>query len=342
MAQTRSQRARRRQALASPAQSLQSLAQLDAARGHSFGRFDSPNGDDYGDGDSRHDRSSGPASRGASPAAAPQGTENDGSGDGSGDDHSDDNRRANAHRRQRAPDRRKKIRARVSINGTQFELGRSHEPDAAIERVVRHSDVILETWDTFPTHATRADFVRAIADPLFVPRLPQSSKYKGVCFVRRRNLWRAMITVRKANYFLGDFKTETKARNAFDTVFARLHGDADVIEAVEAIDNREDMRLFLRRLLDPEYPQYCGARKIISKSKGSGVSWFAAAQLWRARFFINKDAIHLGVFAEHDEALEVVARAKANRSLIQEKWNSFSSRSERWEFVRHVATAQKI
>lgn len=43
-----------------------------------------------------------------------------------------------------------------------------------------------------------------------------SSKFKGVCFAKKRNKWQASIRVKNKEKFLGYFKTEIEAAKAYD------------------------------------------------------------------------------------------------------------------------------
>jgi len=53
----------------------------------------------------------------------------------------------------------------------------------------------------------------------------QSSKYKGVSFDKKRNLFRAFIYRNKKQYYLGSFKNETDAAKAYDKKAKELFGE---------------------------------------------------------------------------------------------------------------------
>jgi hypothetical protein len=49
-----------------------------------------------------------------------------------------------------------------------------------------------------------------------LPRKNKSSKYKGVTFYKKRNLWRAVICTNGRSIQLGEFKSELEAAKAYD------------------------------------------------------------------------------------------------------------------------------
>jgi len=57
------------------------------------------------------------------------------------------------------------------------------------------------------------------------PRLGSSSKYKGVCFVNPRKLWKATIGMNGKSYFLGEFTCETEAAICYDKKAKELFGE---------------------------------------------------------------------------------------------------------------------
>ncbi len=57
------------------------------------------------------------------------------------------------------------------------------------------------------------------------PRRRKSSKYKGVSFRKRRNCWRACISVSGRIIQLGEFKSERQAAKAYDTAARKYFGE---------------------------------------------------------------------------------------------------------------------
>ncbi len=62
-------------------------------------------------------------------------------------------------------------------------------------------------------------------------------QYKGVSCIKRK-YWQAAITYNYKKYFLGRFKTETEARDAYELVAKKLHGQDTVDENYTAKDLR--------------------------------------------------------------------------------------------------------
>lgn len=52
-----------------------------------------------------------------------------------------------------------------------------------------------------------------------------SSKYKGVCWDKKHNSWKAQIKTNKKNKYLGLFKTEKEAAKAYNTEAFKLFGE---------------------------------------------------------------------------------------------------------------------
>lgn len=52
-----------------------------------------------------------------------------------------------------------------------------------------------------------------------------SSKYKGVCWAKEENKWKAQIGFDKVNYHIGYFKSEEEAAKAYDKKAKELFGE---------------------------------------------------------------------------------------------------------------------
>jgi hypothetical protein len=52
-----------------------------------------------------------------------------------------------------------------------------------------------------------------------------TSKYKGVCFEKRTQKWYAQISFGGKNNYLGRFKNEEDAKNAYDVASIKIHGE---------------------------------------------------------------------------------------------------------------------
>ena len=58
-----------------------------------------------------------------------------------------------------------------------------------------------------------------------ITRPNKGSKYKGVTFDKKRNLFKAEIQHNKKKYFLGRFKSQIKAAQAYDKKARELFGE---------------------------------------------------------------------------------------------------------------------
>jgi len=72
-----------------------------------------------------------------------------------------------------------------------------------------------------------------------------SSKYKGVTFITKSNLWRARVEKEGVSHFLGDFRDEDLAAVAYNEKAKELFGDLAYMNPVE---NFEERRLELENL----------------------------------------------------------------------------------------------
>ncbi len=107
----------------------------------------------------------------------------------------------------------KKWHAYVRHNGKQVNLGRAFDTEIAAAKAV-------DVWLRENGRAAEANYDDSGS---FVPRKPtQSSKYHGVSWDKRANLWEARIKVAGKNENLGYFDDEAEAARAFDTRAAEL------------------------------------------------------------------------------------------------------------------------
>ena len=57
------------------------------------------------------------------------------------------------------------------------------------------------------------------------PQLGTSSKFKGVCWMKKVNKWQVSIRYNKVKLHLGLYSNEIKAAKAYDGVAKELHGE---------------------------------------------------------------------------------------------------------------------
>lgn len=74
-----------------------------------------------------------------------------------------------------------------------------------------------------------------------------SSKYKGVCFAKYANKWRAGITNKGINYHLGYFEREEDARDAYRKAAIQIHGEFAKFE----LDEHEILPTFNKPTMAP-------------------------------------------------------------------------------------------
>lgn len=67
------------------------------------------------------------------------------------------------------------------------------------------------------------------------PRKKGSSKYKGVCWCKRRSRWQAEITIRGYCKYLGHYKVEQDAALAYNKAAKRFHGKFAYLNTVDKI-----------------------------------------------------------------------------------------------------------
>jgi hypothetical protein len=149
-----------------------------------------------------------------------------------------------------------------------------------------------------------------------------TSKYKGVCWDRRRGLWVAQIVKDQQHHALGRFDTEIEAAWAYDEAALELFG-ADYAwfnfpggkprEAGEyaPTDERElEMPVFEMR-----------------KSKYIGVSWEKYSRKWLVMFTANGKQKNLGLFEDEVEAAKA-HDAAAREARGEWAWVNFPTEQE--------------
>jgi hypothetical protein len=57
------------------------------------------------------------------------------------------------------------------------------------------------------------------------PQINKSSRYKGVCWLKDRKVWRAMIRTPDKRLYLGSFAIEEEAARAYDDAARHWHGE---------------------------------------------------------------------------------------------------------------------
>jgi len=62
-----------------------------------------------------------------------------------------------------------------------------------------------------------------------------TSQYRGVCWMRKNNLWRAQVMVNRQNVFLGEYATELEAAIAYDRAALEVFGPNAVFNFPEEV-----------------------------------------------------------------------------------------------------------
>lgn len=119
--------------------------------------------------------------------------------------------------------------------------------------------------------------IQAIYDDEEIPiyRRVKLHKHKGVSYSERDKLWLSSITRNKRTYFLGCFKSEIDAANAYK-------------KASELFENGEEIPV----------------KKKNKTSKYIGVSYNKMNRNWNARIKINGKTKHLGCFNSEEDAYQ--------------------------------------
>jgi hypothetical protein len=70
------------------------------------------------------------------------------------------------------------------------------------------------------------------------PGMRGTSPFKGVCWCRRKRFWRAQITIRKRQKFLGHFATDREAAAAYDVAAREAFGEFAYLNGVDVEQER--------------------------------------------------------------------------------------------------------
>lgn len=103
--------------------------------------------------------------------------------------------------------------------------------------------------------------------------LPSTSDYVGVSYKKQSNAWVASIHIDGKTLYIGTFKEEVDAANAYE-------------KALHAVNNGIEIPLHKKRL----------------QSKYPYVIWEKANKKWRVRRTINKKTYYIGLFEDEYEA----------------------------------------
>jgi hypothetical protein len=112
-----------------------------------------------------------------------------------------------------------------------------------------------------------------------------SSKYKGVFWIKDKQLWRSSIKLNGKTTNLGYFQTEEAAASAYNYYASKLFGDFARLNEVSVKSNWWKDRAFLRK-------NATGYRGVTEQRPGR----------WQARITISGKRISLGYFESPEEA----------------------------------------
>lgn len=118
-----------------------------------------------------------------------------------------------------------------------------------------------------------------------------SSKYRGVCYVKKNNLWQASITKNNKLICLGLFDNETDAAHAYNDSVKKYFGENMPINKIEV-------------------PLIKGRNIKSSSSKFNGVSFYKTTNRWVARTIINNKRKCLGYFNTEIDAYNALQNNK--------------------------------
>lgn len=122
---------------------------------------------------------------------------------------------------------------------------------------------------------------------------PKYSKYKGVCFVKNRGMWKAAIEFNKIHINLGYFRDEVSAAFTYNQAAIKYHGEFGNLNELPT-DAKITNRVLRQRL-----------------SKFLGVTWHRQSQRWRA-YITYKGKTHTRHFTSEIDA------AKGYEELVKQ------------------------
>jgi hypothetical protein len=91
-----------------------------------------------------------------------------------------------------------------------------------------------DTLDNRRSNLRLATYVENGRNRRKVARRNKSSKYKGVTYYKKRNVWRACICVNGRTIWLGEFKSELEAALAYDAAAKKYFGEFACLNFPEA------------------------------------------------------------------------------------------------------------
>ncbi|KAK3287254.1 hypothetical protein CYMTET_5231 [Cymbomonas tetramitiformis] len=138
----------------------------------------------------------------------------------------------------------------------------------------------------------------------------RTSKYLGVCWLKRDQAWRAVIRPAPGavQRYLGNFKDEESAAEAYDRASREVHG-SDTTKVNFPLPSQQARRAQLVVRSTAHSAQADHARTLARASRYSGVSWFKQTRKWYAYVTINGCKKHLGYFVDEETAAEAYDRA---------------------------------
>ncbi len=137
-------------------------------------------------------------------------------------------------------------------------------------------------------------------------RKNSTSKYKGVCWDKRRRQWVSYIRIQKKLIYLGGFCNEKEAAKIYNRVALFEFGEFAYTNFPKKIYPINDFLSINQAIILREN------KKNLS-SKFRGVSWDKSTRKWRAQIRMNKKTIYLGIFKNETEAAKAYNLAKANK-----------------------------
>ena len=195
---------------------------------------------------------------------------------------------------------RNKWMAKSMIDGKQHHIG-NHENEEE-EAAVDYARALFE-YEAGKVNA-RGNIGQKFVDLTDVPpQLPiignmkgASSKYQGVCFVKRRNKWKATISLDGRKCFIAEHANEEEAA-------------VDYARALFKYGSRRK-RQFIDLTDVPSQPPILNNHDRYETSKYQGVHFKTAGNKWNAAISLNGKLYGIGTYDTEEEAAVDFARAK--------------------------------